>query len=170
MSTFVRNQQNQIMKLTSLKPTFVLLSLLYFSACSNNASTGETAIEEVNIEQTEASGNETTAPESEAEIKEDKASLFGNFDGLIGKWTVDAATAGVKMDLTFNEDGSFKQVMGTINQTGTWEVVDDTHVKVTTPNTKGQTWLITELTDASVNICWNPDSPKPKTIPMRRVN
>lgn len=150
------------MRLTPLKPTFVRLSLLYFSACSNNASTTETAIEEVNTE-------ESAAPASEAEVEEEQASLFGNFDGLIGEWTVDAATAGVKMDLTFGNDGSFKQAMGTVNQTGTWEVVDDTHVKVITQNTKGQTWLITDLTNASVNICWNPDSPKPKTIPMQRV-
>jgi hypothetical protein len=112
--------------------------------------------------------------EQKGKVAEPKAenpgSELGNFAGLIGNWTVDAETAGLRMDISFTEDGKFHQKMGESHeQSGTWEVVDDQHVKIVTPSTKGQTWLVTELTDEGVNICWNPESDDPKTIPFQKA-
>ncbi|MCF8297792.1 MAG: hypothetical protein K9J13_09640 [Saprospiraceae bacterium] len=144
------------MKKYYLATTLSILFLIGIISCNEGAkNTTDEAAEAAVIEEVIESAEE--------------ASPLGNFAGLVGEWTVDAATAGVQMDLTFGEDGSFKQLMGEINQDGTWEIIDENHVKVVTPNTKGQTWLVTELTEESVNICWNPDKPEPKTIPMQRV-
>jgi hypothetical protein len=151
------------MKKTILKTTLSICLVAGVASCAETETdepTDNETTSEIVIEEPEA-------PEEVEEIVEESA--FGNLAGLVGSWTVDAATAGVKMDLTFGEDGSFKQVMGTVNGEGTWEMIDDEHVNIVTQNTKGQKWKITELTENGVNLCWNPDNPKPKTIPMQRV-
>lgn len=132
-----------------------LIGTLGFSSCSNEVH-----------ETTSQSESKTEQPESKIE----KESTLGKFEGLVGKWTVDAKTAGVKMDLTFGADGSFEQRMGQVKGEGSWEVLDNEHVNIVTQNTKGQKWKVTQLTEHSVNLCWNLDKPNPKTIPMQRVN
>ena len=134
-----------------------------FSSCTNDS--------EVNLKVSDDSTNQVEKVQEVEANKEQQIeeSNLGSFKGLVGEWSVDAAMAGVKMDLIFGEDGSFKQMMGQINGEGTWEVLDDEFVKIVTQNTKGQTWKITDLTENSVNMCWNPESPNPKTIPMQRV-
>ena len=149
------------MKNSFLTITLSLLISLTFTSCSNETDKKENESENT-TEQVEQSEPEEVEP-----IVEE--STLGSFENLVGEWTVDAATAGVKMNLTFNEDGSFKQVMGQVNGNGTWEVVDDEHIKIVTQNTKGQTWKVTDISETGVNICWNPDKPNPKTIPMQRV-
>ena len=116
-------------------------------------------------EETESTSTET----EQTEVVEEPTSTLGNYETLLGNWTVDAATAGMQMNISFTEDGKFHQEMGeNIVQDGTWEIVDEQHIKIITPNTKGQTWLITNLSNDGVNVCWNPDSDKPKTIPFQR--
>ena len=150
------------MKLTLLN--FALFSILFvgITSCSESKMTDESNSKDEISEQVE----ETKTPETE-EIIED--SPLGNFEGLVGEWFVDAATAGVKLNLTFGEDGSFSQVMGQVNGKGTWEIIDDEHIKIVTQNTKGQTWKITDLKETTVNLCWNPEKPNPKILPMKRI-
>lgn len=151
-----------------MKKHFLTLSLLTlitfgFVACSGEA-------------ETDAEGDENTSEqvveeEEEPEIEEEQEeSPFGNMEGLIGNWTVDAATAGVQMDLSFGEDGSFTQKMGTVNGEGTWEVIDDEHINIVTQNTRGSKCKITDLTETSFNLIWNTESANPKTIPMQRAD
>jgi hypothetical protein len=146
------------MKSQTVNVSLVLLLLSGLISCAGepevDSTKSENSTEQIEQEPTEAS---------------EPVSLLGNFQGLVGEWTVDAKTAGVKLDLVFNQDGSFKQMMGQVNGDGTWEVVDEEHVKIVTQNTPGQTWKISELTANSVNLCWNPDNPNPKTFPMERV-
>ncbi len=144
------------MKKTVLPIALSILMIAFFTACSDGTQN----------KKNEDSTNTEIASEQEQEVEE---SPLGNFSILVGEWTVDAATAGVQLDLIFGDDGSFNQKMGEINADGTWEVVDEEHIKILTPNTTGQTWLVTNLTETTVSFCWNPDSPKPKTIPMERV-
>lgn len=142
-----------------LKTSLIICSFAAFTACSESTE---------NTESTEGSEETTSQEISEEPVEE---SPFGNFANLAGEWTVDAATAGIKMDLTFGDDGSFKQSMGPIQASGTWKTVDDEHVNIVTENTSdaGQTWKVADLTDTGVNITWNPGEAKEKTIPMTRV-
>jgi len=158
---FLTKKVKEMKKSTSII-AILSFALISFSACTNPSAN----------ETTEA-GDNAAVEEAVAEEVEEvpvQESALGNFKDLVGKWTIDAATAGVQMDLSFGEDGSFTQKMGQINATGTWEVIDGEHIKIVTENTKGQTWLVTGLADKTVDICWNPDSPKPKTLPMQRVD
>ena len=139
-------------------PTLLLSFLLAFTACDGeNTSETNDNVDSVatNVE------NETPKPESK----------WGNFAGLVGEWNIDAETAGVETTFIFGEDGSFKQDMGVVQGEGTWEVIDEEHIKIVTQNTseEGQTWLVTELAEATVNVCWNPEDPEPKVLPMSRV-
>ncbi len=146
------------MKKTLLTTTLSLALLLGLNACASDTKVAEKSPD----------GNyEAAAPEPDDTPIEEESPL-GNYSGLVGTWTIDAATAGLKTDFTFNEDGSFHQLMGQIDQTGTWEIVDDTHIKVTTKKGKGKNWRVTDLNTSTVDICWNPDSPKPKTLHMQR--
>lgn len=91
-------------------------------------------------------------------------------EGFIGSWTVDAATAGAKMDVRFNEDGSYAQSIGKQETSGTWKKIDDTHLEMMNPNLKNpQTWEIKRMTENTIDICWNPSSAKPLTIPFKRA-
>lgn len=149
-----------------MKKSFLTITLSLLIASTITSCSNETEKEENESENT-TEQVEQSEPEHVEPIEEE--STLGSFESLVGEWTVDAATAGVKMNLTFNEDGSFKQIMGQVNGNGTWEVVDNEQIKIVTQNTKGQTWKITDITETSVNMCWNPDKPNPKTIPMQRV-
>lgn len=130
-----------------------------FTACSETTETTD------NSEQTT---DQEVVNEEPEEIEDE--SPFGNLSKLVGEWTADAATAGVKLDLTFGEDGSFNQSMGPIKAAGTWTQIDDQHINVTTPNTnaEGQKWKVSNLTENTVNFTWNMEN-NPKTIPMTRV-
>ncbi|XOV69176.1 MAG: hypothetical protein ACFHU9_08305 [Fluviicola sp.] len=146
--------------------TFAIVCATAFSfvACSNNddaEGSDDNTTQELNDSETETE-----------DVKEEEPSPFGNFEEIIGVWHVDAATAGMDVTLTFKEDGSFLQDMGPVQGQGTWEVVDDEHIKIVTQNTKeeGQTWLIENLTGDSFELTWNPESAKPNTLPMQRVN
>ena len=152
-----------------LKTTFkTLVGICVISAFASCTETAEEPTQTEEQQQEETVEQEETTPEPEEIVEE---SPFGNFSGLVGTWTVDAQTAGVQLDLTFGEDGSFKQSMGTIQATGTWSRVDEEHINVVTQNTsaKGQTWKVADLTEETVNFTWNITSPKPKTIPMARA-
>lgn len=150
------------MKKTYLTTALTLVLAMGFTSCSSEA--------DENVESTDNTEVTENQEEPKEEEIEEVESPLGYFSDLVGEWTVDAATAGIKMDLTFNEDGSFNQKMGEINADGTWEVAGEKSIKVTTPNAKdGQTWLVSNLTETSVDICWNPDNPNPKTLPMERV-
>gem|GEM_PF-1065584 len=151
------------MKRHTLLPAIIIGLTFGFASCNENSSeeTNGTEVSETGNEEE----NETPEPQHEEEV-----SPLGNFEALVGTWSVDAATAGLAMTITLNEDGSFSHTMGDIAADGTWEVVDDEHIMIVTPNVEnGQKWLVTDLTDASVNICWNPDSADPKTIPFQRA-
>lgn len=151
------------MNTTHLKIACILFITATLAACSNSGSTEtDNSNESTNTEENaEASAPEETAPEE---------SPLGNFAGLVGSWTVDAATAGVKVDITFEENGTFKQNMGTLEGLGTWEVTGDETILIKTQHTDGQTWKLSDLTEGSVNVTWNPDKPEPKTIPFQRVD
>jgi hypothetical protein len=107
------------MKNQTVNVSLVLLLLSELISCTGapeiDSTKSENSTEQIEQEPTEAS---------------EPVSLLGNFQGLVGEWTVDAKTAGVKLDLVFNQDGSFKQMMGQVNGDGTWEVVDEEHVKI----------------------------------------
>jgi hypothetical protein len=143
-----------------LKTSLAICAFAAFTACSENNETTDSS------QESEETVQEVSEPEEEVE-----ESPFGNLAELVGEWTVDAATAGIKMDLTFGEDGSFTQSMGPVQGAGTWKRVDDEHVNIVTQNTnaEGQTWKVSGLTDTGVNLTWNPGEPKEKTIPMTRV-
>lgn len=163
-------------KFTFILCCFALISFGLFS-CSNSAEKEAASSNET----TEESGGEAAAGNlaeepieepveeiAEEESSEEESSL-GAFKGLVGEWTVDAETAGIRMDISFGADGTYKQSMGTSKSNGTWEIIDDQHLIIVTQNTKGQKWRVSELDESGVNICWNPDSEKPKTIPFTRV-
>lgn len=141
-----------------LKFSLTVFAFAAFTACSESTETTETP------QESEETSQETVEPQEEEEVE------VAPFAGLIGQWTVDAATAGVKMDLTFGEDGSFQQSMGPVQQEGTWTEVDEEHINIKTQNTKGdgQKWKVSNLTEESVDFTWNLDK-NPKTIPMTRV-
>lgn len=149
--------------MTTKNTLFTLAASSLFVLASCGQKTDQSA------DSNETTTNEATQTEEPAPAPESK---LGAYEGLLGNWTVDAATAGVKMDISFTEDGTFNQSMGENHkQSGTWEVVDDQHIKIVTPGAKnGQTWMVTDLTDKSVNVCWNPNSDKPKTIPFQRAD
>ncbi len=141
-----------------------VFTILLVAACSNSAETSETTHTTKTKEVVE------DTQEVKTEDASDQIDL-GAWNNLVGSWTIDAKTAGIQLDLTFNKDGSFVQKMGQINGEGTWEIMDAEYILVTTQNAKkGQRWKITDLTKDGVNICWNPESNKPKTLPMQRVN
>lgn len=134
-----------------------------FTACSggDDAEGGDDNTEQ----QMDAIDDEKEDEEPEVE----EVSPFGELEGMIGTWTADAATAGVDVSLTFGADGSFNQEMGPVKGEGTWEMVDSEHIKIVTQNTKGQTWLIKNLTESSVDVVWNPDAANPKTLPLKKA-
>lgn len=145
--------------------TFALVGIiaLGMTACSSESG------DEQDLVENEAEQIDQYEEKEEQEEPLEEENLLGNFKNLAGKWTVDAATAGIQMDLMFGEDMSFIQKMGAVNGEGTWEIVDETHIKIVTQNTKGQTWQITDLTDDEMKVNWKPDAPNPKIIPMTRV-
>jgi len=149
-----------------MKKTILTIALFSFGFFGMTSCSSEGSNE---AEDTENNTEVEAETEEEEPEPEEEVSALGNFEGLVGEWTIDAATAGVQLDLTFGEDGSFAQKMGEINATGTWEVVSEDRIKLVTQNTKGQEWLVTDLTETTVNVCWNPDKPNPKTMPMQRV-
>ena len=146
--------------------TFTLVGIIAFgmTACSGNSKDEQDGT----TDGTEQIDENMDKEEPQEEPQEEESTL-GNFEALVGDWTVDAATAGVQMDLTFGEDMSFSQNMGAVNGEGTWEIVDETHIKIFTQNTKGQTWEITDLNAEGMKVNWKPDAPNPKIIPMTRV-
>lgn len=143
-----------------LKTSLAICIFAAFTACSESTESSDSSQE----------SEETTQEISEPEVEEVEESPFGNFADLVGEWSVDAATAGIAMNLTFGEDGSFKQSMGSVQGIGTWERVDDEHINIQTQNTNGKfkKWKVENLTDESVDLTWNLDR-TPKTIPMTRV-
>jgi hypothetical protein len=151
-----------------MKKAILTIALFSFAVFTFTACSSEVTNEAEEVESDTEVEAETVEQESAPE-PEEEVSVLGNFEGLVGEWTVDAATAGVRMDLTFGEDGTFSQKMGAVNASGTWEVISDERIKLVTQNTTGQEWLVTDLTETTVNICWNPDKPSPKTIPMQRA-
>lgn len=163
-------------KFTRILSCFALLSFGLF-ACSTSAekeaATPNQVKEESRGEEAVGDLEKETPKEAIEEIVEEesseKESALGAFKGLVGEWTVDAETAGIRMDISFGADGTYKQSMGTSKSNGTWEIIDDQHLIIVTQNTKGQKWRVSELNETGVNICWNPDSEKPKTIPFTRV-
>jgi hypothetical protein len=163
IKTYILTHLNLIKMIKSIIKITVALSVFAtFTACSGSA-------EDVDVDAlVDEISEEISEPEEEEEVEE---SPYGPLQGIIGEWTADAATAGVKIDLTFNEDGSFAQSMGPDHQQeGNWVKVDDEHINITTPNTNegGQKWKVSNLTEETVDFTWNLDK-NPKTIPMMRV-
>jgi len=110
----------------------MVLSIAFgFTACSGEDDS------EGNEENTEQE-MDAVDDEKEEDAPQEEVSQFGNLEGLIGHWTVDAKTAGVKVDLIFGEDGSFKQEMGPVKGDGTWKVIDDEHINIVTQKYKGR--------------------------------
>lgn len=141
--------------------TFPVVVFTIFSLVACNGDAGNTTREDHEVDQHELTQEE----------EETASSRLGAFEALVGKWTIDAATAGVQLDLTFGEDGSFRQQMGEMDASGTWSVKDDTNILVETENTtEPHVWEVTDLTAGSVNISWNPDSPQKKVLPMQRAD
>lgn len=147
------------MKFNEWKILIPVMAVLSLSACTGD--TGNTTQDTRNEDQHGITREEEGT----------SSNRLGAFEALVGKWTIDAATAGVQLDLTFGADGSFRQQMGEMDASGTWSVKDDTHILVETENTtEPHVWEVTDLTAHSVNISWNPDSPQMKILPMQRVN
>ena len=151
-----------------MKKPFIATVFLFFLTLGITSCSGDAPQEENESANNTEVSVEQEQEETEPEVVEPE-STSENFSELVGDWTIDAATAGIQMDLSFGEDGSFSQKMGAVNGEGTWEVVDEEHIKIVTQNTTGQTWKVTDLTETTVNICWNPEAAKPKTLPMERV-
>lgn len=145
------------MKLTNITKLLAGGLIVALSACSSNSNTTKTTESETN----------TTGEVATEEVEE--TNDLGVYEGFLGSWYADAATAGVRIELTFNEDGTFAQVMGPENQEGKWVIVDDEHINITTPNTSadGQKWKVSDLTENDVVLTWNLDK-KPIAIPMKR--
>lgn len=132
-----------------------ILTFVFFAvACSKPAAEEEAnQAEEAATEQVEAPVEEVNNPYPE----------------LMGKWTCDAATAGVQVDMELKEDGSMWWSMAGNEQNGTWEPSGENMIKVVIPTAPdGQLWEVKDLTNESVGICWNPTADKPKTIPFTR--
>jgi hypothetical protein len=87
---------------------------------------------------------------------------------FMGKWTVDATTAGAQIDLDV-APGKFNMTMAGSSKDFTYTILEDGSLNVEGETLrKPQRWVLKELSDESVGICWNPDSDKPKTIPFTR--
>lgn len=135
----------------------IILTFIFFAVACSNPAEEETNQSEVAIE-------ETSEP-AEAVVEE----VANPYSDLMGKWTCDAATAGVQVDMELKDDGSMWMSMAGNEQSGTWEANSENMIKVTTTNApNGQIWEVKNLTSESVDICWNPSSDKPKTIPFSR--
>jgi hypothetical protein len=139
-----------------LKTIYVLCLVLFLMSCSSQEKSNEA--EEM---------QDSTTVENSEQAKEEPVAAVEYF---IGSWTVDAATAGIQMDLTLRADGSLSQKMGEQEQIGSWVQIDKNHLRITSTGApKGQTWEIVKSTTDELDICWNPDSDQPKTIPFKRV-
>ena len=108
------------------------------------------------IETSETVSNETETPSHP-------------LNSLVGNWVADSIDAGVKVSLTISADSTFNMKMATIDQSGTWSVIDDSTIVINHEKLKkGQTWRVRNLGSNTVGICWNPESKNPKTIPFKR--
>ena len=137
-----------------------------FISCSQSQSTDQNSDgnEANTTEETKQNADtQTVQPLPDKEVKSSK--------GVIGSWTVDAETAGIRMDLTFNEDGSYIQPMAGREIKGIWKQKDETHLSMQNEKqTKPDIWEIKGSSENTLNICWNPTSAKPKSIPFKRSN
>ena len=140
-----------------MKKLFYLMTILMVAACSKTA------------EQKEDTTNETIAEFLQEEIalvedSEDEANTEH-----VGLWGCEAATCGLDISLDMRADGTFTQVMGKTNQEGTWKIMENGRILVNTPNLKKpQEWEIKSISEDELELCWNPDAPKPQTVPFKR--
>ena len=113
------------------------------------------------------SGGENGNGNDPAEVA--TSNQLGAYENLVGDWFVDAATAGTDVYLSFGADGSFSHEMADVKGTGSWKVINDEFIEVeSTTQRTPKKWRISELDRNTVDICWNPESAKPKTIPFKR--
>lgn len=108
--------------------------------------------------------------EEETVVVEEENSL-GKHAGIVGKWHVDAATAGVELSLGFTAEGEFSQKMGDIVANGNWEVIDDDYIEIVSNLTEGQKVKVSNLTAKTATFTWYPSSGEGegKDIIMTRV-
>lgn len=140
-----------------MKKLFYLMTILMVAACSKTA------------EQQKGTANETIAEPLQEEIIEVEESINETNTAFVGLWGCDAATCGIDISLDMRSDGTFTQLMGESKQEGTWEVMENGRMLVNTPNLKKpQEWEVKSINDDIWEVCWNPDAPKPKTVPFKR--
>jgi len=133
---------------------FYLLTILALVACSQTAEQQDNTTNEIQVEAPVAEKPETNNNEAE----------------FIGMWACDAATCGLDISLDMRADGSFTQRMGSnAKQEGTWKQLENGRLSVITENLKkAQEWEVNTVNENTWDVCWNPDSPKPKTISFKR--
>jgi uncharacterized protein YbaA (DUF1428 family) len=144
--------------------------LIFMAACTEPATTSNPS---ESSDQTLSDTRQT----AKTEVKEDKTvddkktSSSSNEKSVVGKWTYYESSLKMKITLNLNADGTFKQSMGdelVIN--GTWKKIDDNTLEVKSEMQKERSkWILKEHTSDKLSICWNPDSPTPKTIPFERA-
>jgi hypothetical protein len=146
------------------------LFIIFMAACT--PPTEHSSNSELANENTMDSGQTVKQADKVAQVNEiAESNGTSNEKSVVGKWAYYEPSLKMNLTLNLNSDGTFKQRMGDqliIN--GTWEKIDETTLKITSEMQKNSSnWKLKEHTDDKLSICWNPDSPTPKTILFERA-
>lgn len=92
-----------------------------------------------------------------------------------GEWRYTEEVQGteVVVTLSLNEDGTYKTMMNDFPSEGTWENIDDEHIRVKSEsinNPDGQTWHIVEANENELHINWNVDNGGDNVLVFTRIN
>ena len=125
-------------------------------------------------------GSQSSSDVSETEDQEDSE----EFDEVIeeetsanpmfGEWryTEDVQGQEIVITLSLNEDGTYQTMMNEHPSNGTWEAIDDEHIKVKSEdiqNSDGQTWHIVEANESELHLNWNVDNGGDNVIVFTRI-
>lgn len=133
------------------------------------ACTGKTTETEAPIPNETETTQEEVPQEEQREVVTDRPAQEVFVESILGEWTCDAATAGVQIDINIKDDGSIFQKTGANETIQRYVALDGDRLQLI--NEKGetfQTWEVKNITENSMDVCWNPESPDPKSIPYTR--
>lgn len=133
------------------------------------ACTGENTKAETPIPNETETTQEEAPQEEQREVVTDRPAQKIFVESILGEWTCDAATTGVQIAINIKDDGSIFQKVGVNETIQRYVALDGDRLQLI--NEKGetfQTWEVKNITKNSMDVCWNPESPDPKTIPYTR--